>query len=326
MAAIRGRVGSGGCRTSSRPPSRRPPDTRGRSRRAAPDRSRRGTGGRRCPVERAASPGDGEVVAPVRLDADVVRLRLAPAPCSSWRQMTDSELLQPPKMRTYPDEVYAPLSGSNDSPSPKSSSLMSPDGLFDSDVDVDDDVVRQPAAQPGGVIVGVRDGQLSVRDPVRVRGRVPVAPSSARSKSSVNGASMVGTLARQAGRGQVPAPGTRPAGRRASQENTPPASFPASGVRRLNPGISCRQTPADAAVADPDLGRPRPRPRCGPGSARREDDVGAARIEADHRSRSAWVAAASRAISRPRSAREAGSRGRAPGRSSRARAPSRRAT
>ena len=52
------------------------------------------------PVDRAALPGDLEVIAAVWVRRECRAAALRPAPCSSCRQITDRELLQPPKIRT----------------------------------------------------------------------------------------------------------------------------------------------------------------------------------------------------------------------------------
>src|SRR4051812_19640108 len=109
------------------------------------------------------------------------------------------------------------------------------------------------------------------------------APRSARWKSSVNGASMAGTLARQAGREASASPSNEASRAPGMPGKYPPAPFASSGVVH---GSTTRKfmekAPSDAAIADPDLGDAGGRRDPLEDHGAREDDVGAPRVEADH--------------------------------------------
>ena len=201
-----------------------------------------------------------------------------------------------------------PLSGSNDSPSPNSSSLMSPVGLFD--------IASSSMTTSCGSLRRSQAGWLwafeTVSFPPAIRYWSEVAfqeaPSSARSKSSVNGASMTGTLARQPGRRARASPSNEASRAPTHASKIPPslARQQADGGRRQVGDQLVEQAPANAAIAD---AGPRRRPAAAAMRSRitapGEDHVGAAWIEAD---RSARAAPGSprprRASSRPRSARD----------------------
>ena len=198
--------------------------------------------------------------------------------------MTDSELLQPPKIRTYPDEVYAPLSGSNDSPSPNSSSLMSPAGLLDSASTSTTTSCGSRRRSQAGWLWAFET--VSLPPAIRYWSEVAFqeAPSSARSKSSVNGASMTGTLARQAGRGASASPRNEASRAPRMPAKYPPAPSPASSVARAAQagGQLVEEAPPDAAIADPDLGDAGRGRDSIEDQRAREDHVRAAWVETDH--------------------------------------------
>src|SRR6266496_649404 len=109
-----------------------------------------------------------------------------------------------------------------------------------------------------------------------------LAPRSTRSKSSVNGASMAGTLVRQAGREASASPSNEASRAPGIPGKYPPAPFASSGLAASSTMRKfMEKPPPDTAIADPDLDDPG---RCGDpleDHGAGENDVGAPRVEDD---------------------------------------------